>query len=276
MYAAPYILAGTTEQLVAFALMAGAGLCALLWSVVAGIRGRSFLPLLALLGGLLALAIAPFWEINAQFVFASNAEPTAFTAFGRAMPLYLVFAFPAFFGWGSYLAYRLIREGATRAQLLVLPLAFFVADAALEIAGVQTGLWIYYGFHSWNPFGWPIYIGVLNATVPLVGGWLLVVLDRHTPAPGKILAVLAVPTAYTGVYAAAGWPAWLALDATAPPLVMWLVGAVTILISIGICWLVADATAGEGREGGPILPMSPPSSDPFPLDSPLRRLAHPR
>ena len=276
MYAAPYILAGPTEQLVAFALMAGAALCALLWSVVAGLRGGTVLPLLALVGGLVALTLAPFWEINVQFVFASNAEPTAFTAFGRAIPLYLVFAFPAFFGWGSYLAYRLIKEDATRGQLLALPALFFLADAVIEIAGVQTGLWTYYGFHSWNPLGWPIYIGVLNATIPLLGGWLLVLLDRRTRGPGKVATVLAAPTAYAGVYAAAGWPTWLALDATAAPVIVWLAGAVTILISIGVCWLVADASAGGGREAGPILPMGPTSSDPFPLDSPLRRLAHPR
>lgn len=272
----PYILAGPTEQLVAFALMAGAVLCALLWSVVAGFRGRTVLPLLALVGGLIALSIAPFWEVTAQFVFATNAEPVAFTAFGRAIPLYLAFAFPAFFGWGSYLAYRLIKEGATRGQLLALPLVFFFADALIEIAGVQTGLWTYYGYHSWNPFGWPIYIGVLNATIPLFGGWLLVVLDGRTRGPGKVAAVLAGPTAYAGIYAAAGWPTWLALDGTAAAVILWLAGAVTILISIGVCWLVADASGGEGRPAGPVLPMGPPSSDPFPLDSPLRRLAQPR
>lgn len=276
MYAAPYILAGPTEQVVVLALAAGAALCALIWSVLAGLRGRSALPPLALLGGLIAVLMAPFWNINLQFVLATNTEPVVFSAFGRPIPLYLAFAYSAFLGWGSYLGYRLIKEGATRGQLLALAAAFFVADGVIEMAGAQVGLWIYYGYPVWSPFGWPIYVGVMNAAVPLLGGWLLVVLDRRLRGLVKGVAVLAIPAAYGGVYVAAGWPTWVASNAAVGPVTLWLAGGATILISAGVCWLVADANGGEAPPPGPVIPSGSPSSDPFPLDSPLRRLAQPR
>lgn len=242
MLAAPQIVAGEGAQQAALIVMGCGAALLTIWSAVDGLRRQTFIPLLALLGGVIALPSEPFWDVNVQFVFAADSDPTAFTAFGRPIPLYLAFIYPAFIGWGSYLGYRLIRSGAPRNKLLMLPLAFFVADAVIEIIGIKASLWSYYGDHSWNPLAWPIYFGMLNATIPLLGGWLLVGIENRTRGLARAFTALAVPTAYAGIYAAAGWPTWAALNASVPDAVVWVAGAATILIAASCCWLVAESS----------------------------------
>jgi hypothetical protein len=212
-------------------------------------RGRDALPVLAFLGGVVALPLEPFWDVNVLFLFPFNTEPTAFTAFGRPIPLYVAAVYPAFLGWGSYQAYRLIRRGATTRQLLLVPAAFFVADAMIEIAGTKAGVWLYYGNQPFTVWGWPMYFGVLNGMIPLLGGWALALLEPRLRGPGRAGFVFVVPSAYAAIYAAAGWPTWCALNTDVPRIVIWAAGLLTMSICAGIAWLVATAaTAGAARQ----------------------------
>jgi hypothetical protein len=215
-------------------------------------RARTLVPVFALLGGIVALPIEPFWDVNVQFAFAANSHPIAFTAFGRDIPLYLALIYPAFIGWGSYVGYRLIREGASRRALLRLPVVFFVADAVIEIVGIRAHLWEYYGHQSFTIVGWPIYFGVLNGMIPLLGGALLTVAAPRLRGAERVALAFAVPAVYAGIYAAAGWPMWAALNAHVARSVDWLAGATLI----ALCVLVARHLAT--RFGAPPLASSDP------------------
>jgi hypothetical protein len=169
----PVVTASDTTLGIALFVLAAGALGLLSWSILDGRRNATSIPVLAFAGGVIALPIEPFWDVNVQFAFATNTHPIAFTAFGRHIPLYLACIYPAFIGLGSYLGYRLISRGATRKQLLLLPVAFFAADAIIEITGATANLWDYYGHHAWHPLDWPVYFGVLNGAITLIGGWLL-------------------------------------------------------------------------------------------------------
>jgi hypothetical protein len=212
------------------------------------VRHRSLLPVLAIVGGVIALPIEPFWDVNVLFTFATNSHPVALTEFGRHIPTYLAFIYPAFIGWGSFLGYHLIRKGTTVRGLLALPICFFVADALIEIAGIRLRLWGYYGHQPLRIAQWPILFGALNGTIPLVGGALLAVLEGRLVGSRRPLLALAVPSAYIGTYAIAGWPMWAALNASVSPAVAWLAGAAAIAICVLAAQLVAQAmgaTRGE-------------------------------
>jgi hypothetical protein len=220
--------------------------------VIDAVRRRTWLPVLVIAGGVISLPIEPFWDVNVLFTFASNSHPIALTAFGRRIPLFVAFAYPAFIGWGSYIAYRLIKAGKSARALLVLPAAFFLADATIEIVGTRLHLWLYYGQQPFTVAKWPMLYGALNGTITLLGGALIAVLEPRLTGFRRPLIVLAVPSAYVGIYAIAGWPMWAALNARVSRPVEWLAGAA----SLGICVLVAqltaetcgrNATAREGR-----------------------------
>jgi hypothetical protein len=92
-----------------------------------------------------------------------------------------------------------------------------------------------------------MYFGVLNGAITLIGGWLLVGAEQRLRGITRPLCALAVPAAYAGIYAVAGWPTWAALNSGVPRVVVWAAGAATIVIATGVCWLIADAATATGR-----------------------------
>jgi hypothetical protein len=235
-----------------------AGHCAL-----HAIRGRSVLPLLAIAGGLIALPIEAFWDVNDKFTFAMNSHPVVLTEFGRHIPLYLSFIYPAFIGWGSFLGYHLIQKGASVRALLALPACFLLADGVIEIAGIKLHLWAYYGNQPLTIARWPILFGALNGMIPLLGGALLAGLESRLVGWRKPLLALAVPTAYVGTYAIAGWPMWAALNSQVSRPVEWLAGAGAIAICVSAAQLVASAVGAPRDEK--VLQTSGSEFDPVPL-----------
>jgi hypothetical protein len=211
-----------------------------------GVRKRTWIPVLALLGGVIALPTEPFWDVNVHFTFAANSHPIALTAFGRRIPLYVALAYTAFIGWGSYAGYLMIRARRSTRELLILPAAFFLADAAIEITGTQLHLWVYYSHQPFTVARWPMLFGALNGTIPLVGGALLAALDSRLEGWRRPLLVLAVPTAYAGVYAVAGWPMWVAFGGHVSSAVDWLAGAASLGICLALARIIAEA-AGEAH-----------------------------
>jgi hypothetical protein len=247
----------TTLQLTLWLLIRVAA-CLAVHCLLGSARSRSALPLLALAGGVIALPIEPFWDVNVLFTFASNSWPIAFTAFGRSIPLYLAFIYPAFIGWGSYVGYLLIRRGTRTRTLLVLPAAFFLADAIIEILGGHLNLWTYYGEQTFTVAQWPVIFGLMNGTITLFGGALLYVLDRRLSGLSRIALAFAVPSAYVGIYAIAGWPTWAALNADVPPLINWLACALSITICASAAYLVADGVSRYARSQSHLLPSARP------------------
>lgn len=175
------------------------------------------------------------------FTFAANSDPIAFTAFGRDIPVYLALIYPAFIGWGSYVAYRLANDGASAAKVFWVCALFFPLDALIEVIGQEANLWAYYGRQSWNPMGWPMYFGVLNASITLIGGALLLFVDKHLRSGERVFCqVLCVPTAYVGIYAVAGWPTWAALNSGTSTAMVWICGALTMLIAVVVARVLAE------------------------------------
>ena len=235
----PLVAANNTALAAALAAFAVGAVAMSAHCVLEAVRRRSWLPVLAIIGGVIALPIEPFWDVNVAFTFATNSHPIALTAFGRHIPLFVAFAYPAFIGWGSYLGYRLIKAGHPTRTLLALPAAFFLADAVIEMVGTKLNLWLYYGQQPFTVARWPVLFGLLNGTITLLGGALLAALEPRLTGHKRPLLALAIPTAYAGIYAVAGWPMWVALNARVSRVVDWLAGAA----SIGICVLVAQLTA---------------------------------
>jgi hypothetical protein len=241
----PHVVASDSVLQETLLLLVVAAVLIAVHCVVIAVRDRTPVPLLALLGGVVALPIEPFWDVNVLFTFAANSAPIAFTAFGRSIPLYLAFIYPAFIGWGSALSYRLIRTGHSARELVTLAAGFLIGDAVIEIVGIKLGLWIYYGGQPLTIVGWPILFGVLNGAITLLGGALLAALEGTFHGYRRVLLVLAVPSAYMGTYAVAGWPTWAALNADIAPLARQVAGTVSVTLCVLIMWLAASSVCKQ-------------------------------
>jgi hypothetical protein len=83
---------------------------------------------------------------------------------------------------------------------------------------------------AFSLLGWPLYFGVLNGAIPVLGGCLTAAVVARTSGWTRALVLpTVVPTAYVAIYAVAGWPTWVALGSHVPRAVVWLAGAATML-----------------------------------------------
>lgn len=245
---APTLFASETALRIALVAMVAGAAALAVHCFVGAIRMRSFIPIYAMVGGVVALPIEPFWDVNVLFTFATNSHPVAFEAFGRAIPAYLAFIYPLFIGWGSFLTYSIISRGSTARQLVWIPVGFAAFDFAIEILGSKANLWAYYGGYTFTIFGWPLAFGILNGMIPLLGGAAFTAVYSAPLGKVKWFAYLfVVPSAYVGIYAVASWPVWWTLNAELPRFVDWVAGAVLILTCFVVARLVLWALDNRAR-----------------------------
>jgi hypothetical protein len=256
--APPLFASDAALRVALIAMIAGAAVLAV-HCFIAAIHTRSLIPIFAMAGGVVALPIEPFWDVNVLFTFATNSHPIAFEAFGRDIPVYLAFIYPLFIGWGSFLTYSMICRGAPARQLVWIPVSFAIFDLVIEIIGCKADLWAYYGGQTFTIFGWPLAFGILNGMIPLIGGAAFMAVRSVPFGKFKWFAYLfVVPSAYVGIYAVAGWPVWWTLNAELPRFVDWIAGVVLILICAVVARLVLwalDSRSQNRLQGGAPAPL---------------------
>jgi hypothetical protein len=248
----PTLFASETSLRIALIVMISGAVALAVHCFIGAIRMRSLIPIYAIVGGVVALPIEPFWDVNVLFTFATNSHPIAFHAFGRAIPLYLAFIYPLFIGWGSFFTYSIISRGSTVRQIAWIPVGFAVFDFAIEIAGCKADLWTYYGGYTFTILGWPLAFGFLNGMIPLLGGAAFAAVSSAPLGKVKWFAYLfVVPSAYVGIYAVAGWPVWWTLNAGLPRFVDWVAGAALFIICFVVARLVLWTLDNRARNHFP-------------------------
>jgi hypothetical protein len=217
------------------------------------ITTRDPLALLACAGALVCSLNEPIYDYLGKIVYAANSTH-AYTAFGRQIPLFLVLGYVPWVGLLSYAVSRMMARGVDRWRLYVLALGSFVSVVVVETLGNLADAWTYYGQ---PPLKW-LGVAPQMAPVPILCGMLLYILGTRVTGRWRP-ALLLVPTiALPAVYAAAGWPMYVALYSDVPKSVQFLAGLLTLALcaAIVVCATAAAERwrAAEHRE---------PSSSPF-------------
>lgn len=213
---------------------------AVIWGVVGYVRRRDLL-LLCIAGGLIANFAEPILDVVALIYWPADTPLTVYTAFEREIPALIPMAYGLYVGPGSFVVYRLMRDGAGKRRLWQVFLALAAIDAFFVYPGVLLDVLDYYGDQPYEVFGFPLWWTAVDAASRLVGGWLLLVLAPRMVGWGALLAVATVPCSYIGVQAFAAWPVWLVLNSDVSTPVSYLAATCTIAIGVGIAWLIIDA-----------------------------------
>jgi hypothetical protein len=253
------------------AFLAGFGVLAAASVLIAGglsLRTRDPLALLACAGALVCSLNEPIYDYLGKIVYASNST-TAYTAFGRQIPLFLVLGYVPWVGLLSYGVSRMMATGVTRRRLYLLALGSFLSVVVVETLGNLADAWTYYGA---PPLKW-LGVAPQMAPVPIVCGALLYVLGTRVTGRRRLALALVPTVALPAVYAAAGWPMYVALYSNTSKLVQYLAG----LMTIGLCAaFVAGAAAAaehwrQAEAFNRIFPPTPNEDDhaPLPAGSPV-------
>jgi hypothetical protein len=230
----------TTVVLLVFAALAAG---AFAYAVTAAVRTRDILPVAACIGALICALNEPIYDLLGKIVYASD-HPTAYTAFDRDIPVFLVVGYLPWVGLLPYLIARMMRAGVARSRLHAIALASFVSVVVVETLGTSLDAWTYYGEAPLKYLG----VAPMMAPVPILCGFLLYATGDLLHG-WRRLGIVVVPTlALPAVYASAGWPMYLALYSDVPKGVQWLAGAATVALCALI--VVAVTKAAERWRAG--------------------------
>jgi hypothetical protein len=254
----------TSAFLIGFGIVAGASV---LVAARLSLRSRDPLPLLACLGARICSLNEPIYDFLGKIVYASNST-TAYTAFGRHIPLFLVVGYVPFVGLIPYLISRLMAGGIARSRLYLIAVGVFAAVVVIETLGNLADAWTYYGA---PPLKW---LGVAPemAPTPILCGALLYMLGTRVRGRWRLTLVFVPAVALPAVYASAGWPMYVALYSHTAKVVQYLAGLVTLGLCAGIV-VCAVAAAERWRAAEavsePLLPI-PTLSEETDAPSPAR------
>ena len=207
-------------------------------AAVISLRSRDPLALIACAGALLCSLNEPIYDYLGKIVYARNAT-TAYTAFGRHVPLFLVLGYVPWVGLLSFGVSRLMARGVDRRKLYALALASFASVVVVETLGNLADAWTYYGR---PPLKW-IGVAPQMAPVPILCGALLYMLGTRVHGWRRLTLVFVPTVALPAVYAAAGWPMYLALYSHVPKVVQYLAG----LTTLGLCAAIVVCAAAAAE-----------------------------
>jgi hypothetical protein len=139
-----------------------------------------------------------------------------------------------------------------------------VFDLAVESTGNAVGLYHYFGPQPYNIWGIPLWWMFCNPVLPIVAGALFFVMRERLRDLRALLIVVLLPVCYGAIYGAIGWPVFIALNSNVPGAVIWIAGAATPLIALGVVRLTIEGIEWYRRASG----VEP---EPAPAQAPKRR-----
>jgi hypothetical protein len=183
-----------------------------LWVAKQARRDRSPIPLLILLGAAVSSLQEPIYDIVGAVWYPDHQSVAYLRAFNVSIPLWLIPGYAWYIGGlGNYMV-KVMRDGGGR-PLWQYYFVFWLANFALEMPGLNLGIYRYYGDQPFRLFGFPLWMAVTNGLMPLMIGALFNSLRGVLKGPAVLLTVVLVPMVVGTAQIAAGWPIWLALNA---------------------------------------------------------------
>jgi hypothetical protein len=254
------IVHSKVDTVIFLALFGGLAAMAFAASSVIAVRTRNLLAVFSCLGALACSLNEPIYDYLGKIVYASNST-TAYTAFGRHIPLFLVLGYVPWLGFLSYLVSRLMAKGVRRERLWLIATGSFLSVVVIETLGNISDSWHYYGTAPLK------YLGVAPqmAPVPILTGMLLFILDTQLRGWRRVFAMLAPMLALPAVYAAAGFPIYVGLYSHISKPVQYLAGIVTLALCAAIVFCCTWAAEAWRRFALPTADAAP-GSDPVRAD----------
>jgi hypothetical protein len=215
-------------------------------------RTQSWVPLLILLGAALASLQEPIYDIVGAVWYPEHGTVAFNRAFNVSIPLWLIPGYAWYIGGLGNFMYRKMQRGALHRPLWQYYLLFWLANFALEMPGLNLGIYRYYGEQPFRVLGFPLWMAVTNALMPLLIGSLFNRLRGILVGPAALLAVVLVPMVVGAAQIAAGWPTWLALNSGQGLLVTGAGAVASLGLALSVIYLLGRLSAQPATAGRPV------------------------
>ncbi|MCV7099020.1 hypothetical protein [Mycobacterium palustre] len=213
--------------------------------------GRPLMLSLMLSGGAI-MVFEPMVDTVGGCWFPSNSW-TAFSAWGRPLPVWLCLAYFFYFGIATSTIWTAMRKGLTQRQVWVVFCAAMLGDLAFETVLLTMNPYVYYGYQPLLLGRFPLWWMAVNAAIPLVLAALIYRFDSYFRGRKTLAVIPLALTTSAAVNAALGWPSWLVINTDVGWLLTQVGGLATFVVACYVVKLVATVVASPvtGREALP-------------------------
>ncbi|CPR94396.1 hypothetical protein PP568_11450 [Mycobacteroides abscessus] len=230
---APELHANPVVAWVSIVLAYAGAAAALAWALWKLVKHQQMLPLVLFAAGLVAANIEPLGDLVGSIVYANDTPWFGYTVMGRRMPAWILVGASSYVAIGGYIAYRYISQGRSLRDIFVLSAVYVgIPEIAIEMIWHYTGIIAYYGDNPTRVGGIPLYSIVQNTTLLPVYGIVIFYTVKYLKGPRLWLLVLLIPATTIGYIVGVSWPAYQAVQSSAPALVTWIAAAAVIAASI--------------------------------------------
>jgi hypothetical protein len=244
----------TTQTIMAFASWAIAlGLLAV--SVWRGRQQRTVFPVLLVLAAGVAALAEPLYDIGFKLLFFIPGQWTLFTYGDVPQPVWTVSGYMILYAGPAMFICEALARGISRRTFLTWAAVTLLASSVFEIYGIAGGAYSYWGPHALRVFGYPLTVGVLEATFVMLFSVLAHEYRNRIPSGLGLLGIFVLfPCTFYGVNFGIGAPmlVTLGLAPASPALAM--IGAA---VSIGIAGCVVTALARHAAAPSPTAARKP-------------------
>ncbi|TAM68138.1 hypothetical protein [Mycobacterium sp.] len=244
-----YLVMPHTAQIVYTGIWAAVVLAFVVYAVVELVLRRSPLLLVLMAGGGVAYFNEPIDDLLGLVWHPRPGQWVMFDTFGP-VPVWGLFVYIALFGGIPYLMLRAFERGVTRARMWLWIGVFWVADLAVEIPAINSGMYQYYGNPPMKVFGLPLYWFAINIGGPIETAVVLLVTGGFF-AGWRLLLLLPIPMVLDAAGSVGmGWPIFSALHAGSNMTVKYLAAFATIAMAVAMLHLIIRYVAAK-RSGAP-------------------------
>jgi hypothetical protein len=210
-------------------------------------RSGSAVGFLLLLAGAATVINEPVVDVLGLCWFADRGSIGLFTAWGVTIPIFMLPVYSWYVGGQALVAYIAIRSGVTTQRLFRLYAIFAAVNVALELPGLNMGIYAYYGTQPFEAFGFPFWWPVCNALMPIVMATLVYGLLPYLSGVRGIWLVLLGPMAAGMTNGAIAIPVWVALNSGAPLWGTTLAALVSACLGLTLAFLVTRIVAVDAH-----------------------------
>jgi hypothetical protein len=202
-----------------------------------------------LLAGAATVINEPAVDILGLCWFAARGSIPLFKAWGVTIPLFMLPVYCWYVGGQAMIALAAIRRGSTTAQIFRLYGLFAVVNVALELPGLNMGIYAYYGNQPFEFLGFPFWWPICNALMPIVMACIVYFLLPHLEGWRLLLVILVGPMAAGITNGAIAVPVWVALNSGAPPWAAHLASLVSLVLGLTVAFLLTRLVATDAHQG---------------------------
>jgi hypothetical protein len=202
---------------------------------------------LLLLAGAATVINEPVVDVLGLCWFADRGSIGLFKAWGVTIPIFMLPVYCWYVGGQALVAYSGIGAGLTSPRLFKLYATFAAVNVALELPGLNMGIYAYYGRQPFEAFGFPFWWPICNALMPIVMATLVYKLLPYLSGFRGAWVILLGPMAAGMTNGAIAIPVWVALNSGVPLWGTSLAALVSLGLGLTLAFLVTRIVAVDAQ-----------------------------